>query len=90
MNLSAEMFQHANDYISGRIDLRALDIWTNEHLGELAELPDEDPGGALWGFVQVRIWDMDHGFPEDQLRTELRAYLLDRQLQREPERRATG
>jgi hypothetical protein len=90
MNLSTEMFRLANDYISGRIDLRALDIWTNEHLGELAELPDEDPGGALWSFVQVRIWDMDQGATEDELRTELRAYLLDQRLQPEPERRATG
>jgi hypothetical protein len=90
MNLGDEMFRLANDYISGRIDLRTLDNWTNEHLGELAELPDDDPGGALWGFVQVRIYDMEHGFPEDQLRTELGAYLRDHHPQREPERRATG
>lgn len=90
MNLSGEIFRLANDYISGRIDLRTLDIWINEHLSELVELPDDDPGGALWGFVQVRIYDMEYGFPEDELRTELRAYLLDQRLQPEPEHRATG
>lgn len=90
MDLGTEMFRLANDYISGRIDLRTLDIWTNEHMGALAELPDEDPSGALWSFVQVRIWDMDHGANEDELRTELRAYLFDQQQRREPERRATG
>lgn len=84
------MFRLANDYISRRIELRALANWTNDHLAELAELPDEDSGGALWGFVQVRIYDMDHGLPEDELRTELRAYLLDHQLAREPQRRAIG
>ncbi|MDP9237122.1 MAG: hypothetical protein M3P30_06935 [Chloroflexota bacterium] len=90
MKLSEEMFRLSNDYVARRIELRALASWTNDHLVELAELPDEDPGGALWGFVQIRIYDMDHGLPEDELRKELRSYLSEHRLEHEPQRRATG
>ena len=75
MNLSTEMIQLAQDYVAQRVDLSAVADWANDHLPELAELPDDDAGGAVWGFVQGRIWDMEHGFTEEELRVELAEYL---------------
>ena len=84
------MIRLAKDYISGRIDLRALENWTNDHLGELAELPDDDPGGILWGFVQVRIWDMEPGSSEEELRRDLQQHLDQKSDARQSPQRAAG
>ncbi len=91
MNETIQLFQFVNDYISNRLDLHALDMWMGDHIEDLATLPDGDPAGDLWAFVQVRIYQLQDGFlPEDHLRTEVAAYLRERPAAKEQQQRAAG
>ncbi len=91
MTIGEELLSLAQDYVSGAVDLRALDMWLAQHVDECDALDEtSDAAAGLSGFVQVRIYEMDHGLKEDNLKADLREYLTQLQLRREPERRATG
>jgi hypothetical protein len=39
-------------------------------------MSNDDPAAELWGFIQVRVYEHEHGaLPEDDLRAQLRDYL---------------
>ena len=66
----------ANDYTSGRIPLRDIDVWIHSHVDELLALDKTPhPGAPLSGFIQVRIYQQHDGLEEDTIRQEIRDYL---------------
>lgn len=79
MTVGDELIAVANDYVSNRIDLETLDTWLAAHVQALYDLDKtEQRGAGLWSFTQGRIYDIDHGMREDELRSELHAYLDER------------
>ncbi len=91
MAIGDELVTRAQDYVSGVADLRALDMWLAEHVDECDELDrTQHPAAGLSGFIQVRIYEMDSGLKEDDLKADVREYLAQLRRPREPERRATG
>ncbi|MHB8377597.1 MAG: hypothetical protein ACYDEB_11675 [Dehalococcoidia bacterium] len=91
MTVGDELTALAQDYVSGRVDLRTLDMWLAQHVDECDELDTTaHPAAGLSGFILVRIYEMDDGLKEDELKAELRQYLEQLQPRPEPERRATG
>ncbi len=92
MTLAEQMVNLANDYISGRTKLAVLDEFIHGHIDESLELDrTATPEALLFGFVQIRIYEMDNGLPEDELRSELTEYLTTHALLQPTAReRATG
>jgi hypothetical protein len=89
METTEQLVQLVNDYISRRLELRALDNWMRDHLEELASRPDGDPAGDLWAFTQVRVYRMQDGFlPEEQLRSEVADYLREHPAPKQQQRAA--
>lgn len=82
----------ANDYICRRVDLGTLDEYIHAHIDESLQLDATGrPDALLFGFVQVRIYEMHDGLPEDELRKDVADYLAEHGLLRPPApRRATG
>ena len=92
MTLADEFVGLANDYISGRIKLGVLDVFIHDHVDQSVELDKTNrPDALLLGFVQVRIYEMDHGLTEDSIRRDVAAYLAEHELlQPAAKQRATG
>lgn len=92
MTLADELVAMANDYISGRIKLGAINRFIHEHVDEFVELDKtERPDALLSGFIQIRIYEMDHGLTEDDIRRDVAAYLAEHKLLLPPvKQRATG
>lgn len=92
MTLAMEFVTLANDYISGSVRLAVLDEFIHGHVDESVRWDETGtPEALLVGFVQIRIYDMDHGFTEDELRSDVAAYLAEHDLLRPAARqRATG
>lgn len=92
MNLEDQLVALANDYISGRIKLGEIDRFIHNHVDESVELDSTGrPGALLFGFVQVRIYEMDDGLPEETVRQDISEYLTQHNLVRPAEQqRATG
>lgn len=81
MTLADEFVGLANDYISGRVKLATLDRFIHDHVDESVELDKTGrPDALLLGFVQVRIYEMDHGLPEDSVRQDIAGYLAEHEL----------
>lgn len=82
----------ANDYISGSLELAAVDRFIHEHVDESLRLDESgDPKALLFGYIQVRLYEMDGGLSEDALRKDIAEYLAAHQLVRPPSKqRATG
>lgn len=81
MTLAAEFVALANDYISGRVELATLDVFIHDHVDESLDLDKTGrPDALLFGFIQGRIYQMDDGLPEDDVRREIAAYLAEHEL----------
>ena len=81
MTLAGKFVALANDYISGRVELAALDTFIHDHVDESLELDKTGrPDALLFGFIQARIYQMDDGLPEDDVRREIAAYLAEHEL----------
>jgi hypothetical protein len=92
MTLATELVALANDYISGRVDLAALDRFIHGHVDESLELDQTgSPEALLFGFIQVHIYQMDDGLAEDVVRRDIAQYLAKYDLLLPATRqRATG
>lgn len=81
MTLAGEFVALANDYISGRVKLATLDHFIHDHVDESLELDKTGrPDALLFGFVQGRIYQMDDGLREDDVRREIADYLAEHAL----------
>lgn len=81
MTLADAFVALANDYISGRVKLATLDHFIHDHVDESLELDKTGrPDALLFGFVQARIYQMDDGLPEDDVRREISDYLGEHEL----------
>ena len=92
MTLANELVALANDYISGRLKLGAIDEFIHNHVDESLELDETgSPDALLFGFIQIRIYEMDHGLAEEELRRDVAEYLSEHDLLMPPaKQRATG
>ena len=91
MTVGEELIAMANDYLARRIDLPELDMWLAARVQELYEFDKTDqPGAGLSGFIQVRIYETHDGLPEDDLRSDLDAYLDQNRLRTGERERARG
>jgi len=92
MTLANELVALANDYISGRVGLAALGDFIHGHVDESLELDQTgSPEALLFGFIQVRIYQVDDGLSEGVVRQEISQYLAEHELLRPPaKQRATG
>jgi len=59
MTVSSDLFEVANNYLLGHVDLDALDMWLAKHAQELARLSDDNPMAHLAGLIQVTLAEMD-------------------------------
>ena len=77
MTVSSRLFDKANDYLLGAIDLDELDTWLAEHAPELATLGDNDPMARLSGLIQVTLAEIDDGAAvEHDLRSRVADFLV--------------
>ena len=92
MRIDDQFVAMANDYISGNLKPEDLRGFIEENVDESLELDKSgDPKALLFGFIQVRLYEMDDGLPEHELRTDVEQYLREHGLLRPAaERRATG
>lgn len=92
MTLADKFVGLANDYISGRVKLATLDQFIHDHVDESLELDKTGrPDALLFGFIQTRIYQMDDGLPEGDVRREIADYLAEHKLLAPPvKQRAIG
>jgi hypothetical protein len=92
MTLADDLVALANDYILRRVELAALDTFIHTHVDESLELDETGrPDALLFGFIQIRIYEMDDGLPEESVRQDIAQYLAEHALLRPPaKQRATG
>jgi hypothetical protein len=89
MNLSDELFERVQNYTSGCSSLTDLNRWISDHLTEFVEMPDDDEGGMLWGFIQVRVYQLQDGFlSENQLPADVGQYLRENPAAKQRQRAA--
>ena len=76
MTFRDEITNLANAYVARRVTLADVSRWLNERLTAYADMPDTDPAAALWGFIQVRVWEHDKdALSEQDFRVQLRNHL---------------
>ncbi|MEX2226763.1 MAG: hypothetical protein WEB52_09985 [Dehalococcoidia bacterium] len=92
MTIADELVTMANDYISGRMKLAPIHRFILDHVDESLELDESATAEALlFGFIQVRLAEMDDGLEEADVRKEITEYLSEHGLLRpSAARRATG
>lgn len=92
MTVADQLVTMANDYISGRLELAELDRFIHEHVDESLALDGTgDPKALLFGYIQVRLYELDDGLTEDVLRKDMAEYLAEHHLDRPTSKqRATG
>ena len=83
MTIADGLVALANDYISGRVGLSALDEYIHMHVDLSLELDKTGrPDALLFGFVQTLIYQKQDGLPEDEVRTAISGYLAEHKLLR--------
>jgi hypothetical protein len=91
LRLGDDIVRMANDYISGRIPLHDINVWIHDHMEQgLALDKTAHPGAGLIGFIQVRIYDMDHGLDEATLRREVQDFMSSEGLLKETPKARAG
>jgi len=74
MTVSSDLFEVANNYLLGHVDLDGLDMWLAQHAQELARLSDDNPMAHLAGLIQVTLAEMDDLVATE---AELRSRMVD-------------
>ena len=90
MSYGEDVIRMTNDYMAGRVKLSVLAEWMMDHVEDFALAQDDDVSTELADLVQVRIFDMEHGFTEDELRSAVRAFLEEHKLMAAGPQRAAG
>lgn len=74
MTVSSDLFEMANNYLLGHVDLDALDMWLAQHAQEVAKLNDNNPMAELSGLIEVTLAEIDNGVATE---AELRSRMVD-------------
>lgn len=77
-----ELQELANDYVAGRVKLSKLANWLNDRIEQWLEIPEESPEQQLRGYVQLCIYEMDDGLPEEAAKEDITRYLAEHNLLR--------
>jgi len=74
MTVSSDLFEMANNYLLGHVDLHALDMWLAQHAQEVAKLNDNNPMAELSGLIEVTLAEIDSGVATE---AELRSRMVE-------------
>ena len=77
MAVGSQLFDIANKYLRGNVDLHDLDMWLAQHAQELARLDDDDAMAQLSGLIEVTLAEIDDGVAtRPELDSKMGAFLV--------------
>ena len=91
MTIAGQLFEKAQTYLHGTLELEELDRWMAGNASQLAELTERNPMAHLVGLIRVTLAEIDDGVArEADLLSRLANYFHSYEEQFDIEASSTG